>query len=407
MIWAASASGGGSYIDDPWLTAYATDFLTRAREQGFKVPEQAMKRALQNIKNRLAYQSDLERDSASVSYGLYDLARNRMASAGDLRYYLETKLESFDSPFSRAQLGAALALYGDRTRAERAFASALRLAERQEGAMAMSEGSVYSFASLQRDVAGMLALASEVSPALGSLDAIKDLARRIYDPEKRLNTQEQAWMILAARAQSDGSSNLGITVNGVATSGPLVASYDGQSIDQEPVTIVNNGSSPLDARVTVEASPMEPLPAGGNGFAISRSYHALDGSPINVAKVKQNERFVVVVNVSQFDDVPSRLMISDLLPAGLEVENPHLIKSAEQQNFSWLPKTDVVHVEFRNDRVLAAINRKQGGDKDFTIAYTVRAVSPGSFMHPAAVVEDMYRPEKSARTASGWMNVIR
>ena len=398
---------GGSYIDDPWLTAYATDFLTRAREQGFKVPEEAMKRALQTIKNRLAYQSDLERDSASVSYGLYDLARNRMASAGDLRYYVETKLESFDSPFSRAQLGAALALYGDRTRAERAFASALRLAERQEGAMAMSEGSVYSFASLQRDVAGMLALASEVSPALDSLDAIKDLARRIYDPEKRLNTQEQAWMVLAARAQSDGSGNLGITVNGVATSGPLVASYDGQSIDQEPVTVVNNGDTPLDALVTVAASPMEPLPAGGNGFAISRSYHALDGSPVNVAEVKQNERFVVVVNVSQFDDVPSRLMISDLLPAGLEVENPHLIKSAEQQNFSWLPKTDVAHVEFRNDRVLAAINRKQGGDKDFTIAYTVRAVSPGSFMHPAAVVEDMYRPEKSARTASGWMNVIR
>ena len=80
---------GGGYIDDPWLTAYATDFLTRAREQGYKVPDEAMQQALQNIKNRLAYQSDLSRDSASVAYGLYDLARSRMASAGDLRYYVE------------------------------------------------------------------------------------------------------------------------------------------------------------------------------------------------------------------------------------------------------------------------------------------------------------------------------
>ena len=398
---------GGGYVDDPWLTAYATDFLTRAQEQGFKVPEVAMKRALQDIKNRLAYQSDLQRDSASVAYGLYDLARNRMASAGDLRYYVETKLDSFDSPFSRAQLGAALALYGDRTRAERAFDSALWLAERREGNMAISEGSVYSFSSLQRDVAGMLALASEVSPALGNLEGIKALARRIHDPEKRLNTQEQVWMVLAARAQAEATADLGIAVNGVASSGPLVAAYNGQAIDEEPVTIVNGGEAPLEALVTVVASPSEPLPAGGNGFAISRSYHALDGSPVNVAEIKQNERLVVVVNATQFDDVPSRLMISNLLPAGLEVENPHLVKSAEQQNFSWLPKTDVAHVEFRKDRVLAAINREQGGDKDFTIAYTVRAVSPGSFMHPAAVIEDMYRPEKAARTASGWMNVIR
>nr|WP_321457844.1 alpha-2-macroglobulin family protein [uncultured Cohaesibacter sp.] len=398
---------GDGYIDDPWLTAYATDFLTRAREQGFNVPAAAMKQALQNIKDRLAYQSDLEQDSASVSYGLYDLARNRMASAGDLRYYLETKLASFDSPFSRAQLGAALALYGDRSRAERAFDSALMLAEKMEGDATLSQETSFSFSSLQRDVAGMLALASEVKPAPASLEGIKALARRIYNPEKRLNTQEQAWMVLAARAQPSANEDLGIIVNGTATTGPLVQSYDGPSVDEAPVLIVNNGDKPLEALVTTVASPIEPLPAGGNGFAISRSYHKLDGSPISVAEVKQNERFVVVVNASQLEDVPSRLMISDLLPAGLEVENPHLIQSAQQQNFNWLPKTDVAHVEFRDDRVLAAISRDQGGPKDFSIAYIVRAVSPGSFMHPAAVIEDMYRPEKSARTASGWMNVIR
>nr|WP_321463160.1 MG2 domain-containing protein [uncultured Cohaesibacter sp.] len=399
---------GGGYVDDPWLTAYATDFLTRASEHGFAVPEAAMKQALQNIKNRLAYQSNLETDSASVAYGLYDLARNRMASAGDLRYYLETKLESFDTPLGRAQLGAALALYGDRTRAERAFNSALALAEKWQGSgEASASGSAYSFSSLQRDVAGMLALASEVSPAPGSLEGMKALAERIHDPERPLNTQEQAWMVLAARSQPRADTDLGISVNGVATSGPLVASYDGQSIDENPVTIVNGGDKPLEAIVTTVASPVEPLPAGGNGLVIARSYHKPDGSPISIAEVKQNERLVVVIKASQQDDIPSRLMISDLLPAGFEVENPHLIKSAEQQNYSWLPQPTVDHVEFRNDRVLAAINREQGGPKDFTIAYIVRAVSPGSFMHPAAVIEDMYRPEKVARTASGWVNVIR
>jgi uncharacterized protein YfaS (alpha-2-macroglobulin family) len=40
-----------------------------------------------------------------------------------------------------------------------------------------------------------------------------------------------------------------------------------------------------------------------------------------------------------------------------------------------------------------------------TVAYIVRAVTPGSFIHPAATVEDMYRPERMARTASGRLEV--
>ena len=251
-----------------------------------------------------------------------------------------TKLESFDSPFSRAQLGVALALYGDRIRAERAFDSALWLAEKREADATYGSTASYSYASLQRDVAGMLALATEVRPALGSLEAIKDLARRIYNPEKRLNTQELAWMVMSARTQSGPDDDLGIAVNGSSVSGALQEAYNGPKIDAEPVTIANTGDQPLEALVTISASPQEPLPAGGDGFGITRSYHALDGSPISIAEVQQNDRFVVVINASQFDDVPSRLMITDLLPAGLEVENPHLIQSAQEQNFSWLPKTD-------------------------------------------------------------------
>ena len=40
-----------------------------------------------------------------------------------------------------------------------------------------------------------------------------------------------------------------------------------------------------------------------------------------------------------------------------------------------------------------------------TVAYMVRAVTPGSFVHPAATVEDMYRPERYARTAAGRLTV--
>jgi uncharacterized protein YfaS (alpha-2-macroglobulin family) len=39
------------------------------------------------------------------------------------------------------------------------------------------------------------------------------------------------------------------------------------------------------------------------------------------------------------------------------------------------------------------------------VAYIVRAVTPGSYVHPAATVEDMYRPDRFARTASGRLEV--
>ena len=40
-----------------------------------------------------------------------------------------------------------------------------------------------------------------------------------------------------------------------------------------------------------------------------------------------------------------------------------------------------------------------------SVAYVVRAVSPGTFVHPAATVEDMYRPERYARSAAGTLTV--
>ena len=46
-----------------------------------------------------------------------------------------------------------------------------------------------------------------------------------------------------------------------------------------------------------------------------------------------------------------------------------------------------------------------GRDSAIALAYVVRAVTPGTYLLPAATVEDMYRPELSARTATGFMQV--
>jgi hypothetical protein len=122
--------------------------------------------------------------------------------------------------------------------------------------------------------------------------------------------------------------------------------------------------------------------------------------------VGQNERFVVVLSITEETAWTSRVLVADLLPAGFEIDNPNLVKSANLDAFSWLAETQTAHLEFRDDRFVAALDRSSGDDRAFTLAYMVRAVTPGRYVVPAATVEDMYRPHLSARTAMGQVEVV-
>jgi uncharacterized protein YfaS (alpha-2-macroglobulin family) len=62
-------------------------------------------------------------------------------------------------------------------------------------------------------------------------------------------------------------------------------------------------------------------------------------------------------------------------------------------------------MEFRDDRFTAAFDRSQESSPVFTVAYVVRAVSPGRYVLPQAKVEDMYRPDRFGRTATGAIEI--
>lgn len=97
-------------------------------------------------------------------------------------------------------------------------------------------------------------------------------------------------------------------------------------------------------------------------------------------------------------------MVSDPLPAGLEIDNPNLISGGSVSALDFLDlATEVAHSEFRQDRFLSAIDRMD--NTPFRLAYIVRAVSPGRFHHPAASVEDMYRPDYTAHSEAGTVTI--
>src|SRR4029079_810807 len=128
----ARQSSNGSCVrwgvggDDAWLDAYVTDFLTRAKERGFTVPDTAFKLALDRLRNIVGTAQDVTKDGGrNVAYALYVLARNGTAPLGDLRYLADAKLGDLGTPIAKAQIAAALGLLRDRARAERVYKAAL------------------------------------------------------------------------------------------------------------------------------------------------------------------------------------------------------------------------------------------------------------------------------------------
>ncbi|MCH4550276.1 alpha-2-macroglobulin family protein [Rhizobium changzhiense] len=407
LSYQASAGSFGLWAPDSgdlWLDSYVTDFLTRAREMKYDVPEKAFVQALENLQNTLSYTTDIKGQGDQIAYAIYVLARNKKAAISDLRYYADTMINDFPTPLAKAHIAAALALYGDAQRSKNIFLDALQMS--QQSMVSRVNLSRTDYGTILRDGAAILALAAESRPVP---PVIPDLAKAVakeWGRSKYKSTQEETWMLLAARAIQGGDDSLKVDVNGAAHTGAYMARMTGEALADHPLTLTNQTSDAVSAVVTTVAAPTVPLPAGGDGFLIERSYYTLDGEQANVSEAKQNERYVVVIHVRETNDWPSRIVITDLLPAGFEIDNPNLVDSAQMTNFDWIGEISAAHTEFRYDRFVAAFNRAAGDNREFNVAYVVRAVTPGTYDHPAANVEDMYRPELSARTATGKMEVV-
>ncbi|MBY6159315.1 alpha-2-macroglobulin family protein [Mameliella alba] len=385
----------GAYSGDFWLDAYVTDFLSRARSAGYDVPQIAWQNAIDNLKNRIAYAPDFDEGGEDIAYALMVLAREGEAAMGDLRYYADEKAESFATPLAQAQLGAALASYGDQLRADEMFG---RAAERLFATpVAQKRGYRLDYGSTVRDAAGLLTLAVE---ARSDRFDRNDMIRRISSVDRPLSTQEKAWALMAAHAMVQDPTVSGLALDGAALTGPFVRRIEAEGL--QPVQLTNTSDKPTDITLTTLGKPIGATEATGFGYALTREYFTLEGDPVD--EIRAGDRMVVVLTVKPADKENARLILDDALPAGFEIDNPNILRSGDIRALDWLELSDATHTEFRSDRFLAALDREQQGQ--MRLAYIVRAVSPGTFHHPAALVEDMYRPEYRAVTASGSVTVL-
>ncbi|MFA6265189.1 MAG: alpha-2-macroglobulin [Pseudolabrys sp.] len=388
--------------EDPWLDAYVTDFLTRAREKKFDVPQTAMTLAIDRLRNYIATAPEPGKNGGrELAYAFYVLARNGAAPVGDLRYIADVKLNDLATPIAKAQVAAALAMLGDKARADRVYRAALDALP----ARPTLEIGREDYGSALRDAAALVTLASEghapqatITQAVARIDAARNLSAQT-------STQEDAWLVLAARALAGELNAISLSVNGDARKGAYYRRFNPDQL-ASPFAISNTSEGTVQAVVSVSGAPLTPEPAAESGFKIERNYYTLDGEPADPSKARQNDRFAVVLKITEPQVQFGRVMVADYLPAGFEIDNPRLVSTGDAGSLGWIADgAQAANTEFRDDRFTAAFVRRPDNKPVFTAAYVVRAISPGRYTLPQATVEDMYRPDRFGRTGTGTIEI--
>ncbi len=393
-LWTA---GGGA---DLWVSAYAADFLARAAAAGFAVPVVALDRAYGYLAGQAG--ATWNDDLAGRAYAWQVLARAGRAEPGDLRYFAEQQAAALPTPAARLQLAAALAAVGERERARTLFALAEPDWRRDRAALA-----AWDYGSPLRDAALAAALLAETgfeAEAWAAAERVAALEAR----RQRLSTQEQLWMLLAARALTPaGTGDLALSVDGapVEAAAPLTLRPDAAAL-AEGVTLTNRGEAGLRVTTTRVGVPDAPLPAASEGLTVARRLLDFQGREIDPGTLEQNDQAVVVLTGRVTDGRAHQALVVDLLPAGVELESVLAGRGTANDGFGFLPElTAPLYEARRDDRYVAALDLAPEGR--FVLAYVVRAVTPGDFVLPAPFVEDMYAPEVYARGSLGRLTVSR
>ncbi len=397
-LWSADSE------EEYWLTAYVTDFLLRAREQGFAVPPEPLKKASERLLRYLQdpslidinYSYSTEHSRFAVqAYAGYVLARSQQAPLGNLRALFERRADA-RSGLPLVHLAVALKQMGDGPRAEQALQAGL--------AVKRTDEEWYSdYGSPVRDQALILSLLEENDLAADARE------QRLFDLSETLgvrewlSTQERNALFLAGRgllgkpeqhwtatlAAADQQRELSDARPGLKLDGPLLA---------EPLTLRNGSEAPLYQRLTLSGYPRQAPTPGGSNLQIERQYLGTDGRPLNLDRLESGQLVLVHLAVKAKERVPDALVV-DLLPAGLELENQNLAQSSAslqdaggevKQWLEAMQESPLKHQEFRDDRYVAAVDVSSYDTRH--LLYLARAVTPGTYRVPPPQVDSMYRP---------------
>jgi uncharacterized protein YfaS (alpha-2-macroglobulin family) len=400
-----------------WGSAYATHMLLDAAHQGYPVPQDRLKEVLDWMEghveqdgNRDMYHEHGEDEAraymgyvlalagrphkASLTKSLEGIANNAQGEAAERRYMLQ----------------AALYLAGDHR-----YESELKHPD--VSALTNERVNDWSFYSDRRRRGFMLSTFTDLfggDPAGEPLAALVAEGLRAHT-SGWYTTQEITW----------GVTGLGKRLEGMAADfQPPTLTVQGETLAPVPGPTHGGERSWSVARASELPNLKLKLPSksagkvflvvasegvakkaeyvvGGHGLSVERTFHARDGSVLDLHKPMQLAQlaYVQVTLTNTSNERIQNIALVDRLPAGWEIENPRLGRG---EQLEWAPADSAFKPEnmnVRDDRIelFGALERRES--KTFT--YGVRAVTSGSFTLPPVEAEAMYDPSIWARAAGG------
>ncbi len=401
--------GDDSYVN-PGLTPYIVEFLLDARQAGFAVPETVLQKALNRLSEDLLaggaqFYGYSHRDHLRLAYQAqagYALARVNRAPLGTLRALYDNDRGKSMTGLPLVHLGLALSLQGDKARGEKAIAEGF-------GKSGDRPDYLGDYGTRLRDDALMIALVHAHKLSRPEYDGrAVGLGRELDARRNRgwlwLSTQEQVALARLGKALMadqeklvSGQWRVGGDSEAIAPTRMFGRTFDYATLARG-VRFVPEGEPPMFASLEVAGVPRSAPAPDERLIGIERAYYTTDGKPWKPGPLKEGEALIVRVSVSS-QVAMNDALFTDLLPAGLEIENFNLgdsrqwaevvvdgIAVSDRGNAA-----DVQHEEFRDDRYVAALRLGRGGSAK--LFYLVRAVTPGTYAVPPPMVEDMYRPE--------------
>lgn len=398
----------GDAYANPQMTAYVTELLLVAKEQGFEVSQAVLDKSMKRLTEDLlsggdgfwAYENSGHLRFASLAHAAYVLATQNRAPLGTLRSLFDHERQASLTALPLLQLGLALQLQGDSQRATQAMDEAVEKEDQRPRYLG-------DYGSSLRDQALMLALAAKHEVSLAEFgDRLKEVSEQLQAMSSRsgwLSTQDQLAVFrlginMLKQNLPDVTASLSEGGTTLTMSGSVFARHLKAADLREGVNLSFEG--PAGSWLMQDAllfTRQAPAPED-QGLRVRRSWFRMDGSRYQGEALKEGDTLLVQLSVQSEEAVPDAI-ITDRVPGGLEIENLGLgdrgtlneltIDGTPMNERYWA--AEKLYEEYRDDRFSAAVKLYAG--QQAKLFYLVRAVSPGDYVVPPPIAEDMYRPE--------------
>ena len=416
-----------------WTTIYAAHFLLEAQKAGFDVDKSLIETMLGYINSRLKnretisyyYNRDQNKKIApkEVVYGLYVLALANKPNVSVMNYYkANPALLSLDCKYL---LSAAYALSGDK----KSFREFLPSQFAGEESVAQTGGSFYSDI---RDESLALDVLVDVDPENAQIPL---MAKHVSDKLKQrnwLSTQELSFSFLAlgkiARAAANSTVTADVRVNGstvgrmegntlrLTTKDLKGAAGSGASGSGGGANGGSGGSSTPVVNITTQGTGRLYYFWQAEGISSTGAYKEEDsylkvrkrfydryGRAIAGNTFKQNDLVIVELTLDKtYSTDIDNVVITDMLPAGFEIENP---RTKDIPGMDWIKDANTpTALDVRDDRINLFVDMRSNRQVYY---YAVRAVSPGIYHMGPVSADAMYNGEYHSYNGAGTVKVVQ